>query len=81
VFYYFVVVCDVPIAPANGTVSVMNGTQYGAVVAYECGIGFRLDGMASSVCKLTGQWEPGPPTCQLIGYLYKLPPINIFFGI
>jgi len=53
--------------PPNGTVSVTNGTQYGAEVYFQCDTGFRLEGNASSVCNLTGQWELGTPTCQLIG--------------
>ena len=68
----FVADCEEPIAPANGNVSVTNGTIYGAEVNYWCDSGFRLIGNASNVCNLSGQWEPGPPTCQLIGSLYKL---------
>jgi len=64
--------CDEPNAPANGTVSVTNGTKYGAKVDFGCDTGFRLIGNARSVCHLSGQWEPGTPTCQLIGPLYYL---------
>jgi len=53
--------------PQNGTVSVTNGTHYDAEVHFECDTGFRLDGNASSVCQLSEHWEPGTPTCQLIG--------------
>jgi len=53
--------------PTNGTMSVTNDTQYGAEVSFECDNGFRIEGNASSVCQLSGQWEPGSPTCQLIG--------------
>jgi len=62
--------CEEPAAPTNGSVSVTNGKAFGAVVNYGCDTGFRLVGNASNVCGLAGQWEPGPPTCQLIGYLY-----------
>jgi len=55
--------------PPNGTVSVTNGTQYGGEIYFECDTGFRLDGNASSVCQLSGQWEPETPICQLIGNL------------
>ena len=51
----------------NGTVSVTNGTHYDADVHFECDTGFRLDGTASSICQISGQWVPGTPTCQLIG--------------
>ena len=53
--------------PPNGTVSSPNETNYNAEVYYECDTGFRLEGNMSSVCQLSGQWEPGTPTCQLIG--------------
>jgi len=53
--------------PANGTVSVTNGTQYNAEVYVECNVGFTILGNASIVCQLSGQWEPESPTCQLIG--------------
>ena len=56
--------------PPNGNVSVINGKQYGAEVYFECDTGFRLDGNASNVCQLSGQWEPGTPTCQLIGSFF-----------
>ena len=64
-----VVDCKVPSAPVNGTVSVTNGTKYGAKADFGCDTGFRLIGNASSVCHLSGQWEPETPTCQLIGSL------------
>ena len=53
--------------PANGNILVTNDTNYNAEVYFECDTGFRLDGTASSVCQLSGQWEPGTPTCQIIG--------------
>jgi len=70
IFSSFVVDCEVPSAPANGTVSVTNGTNYGAQVDFQCDTGFRLVGNASNVCNLSGQWEPGPPNCQVIGSLF-----------
>jgi len=51
-------------------VYVTNGTTFGAEVHYGCDTGFSLDGNASNVCSLSGQWEPETPNCQLIGNLY-----------
>jgi len=59
--------CGEPMPPSNGTVTVLSGTLYGAEVSYECNTGFKLDGNASNVCNLTGQWEQGTPTCQPLG--------------
>jgi len=70
--YYFVVDCGEPIAPANGTMWILNGTTYLAEVKFECDPGFELIGNASNVCSLSGQWEPGTPTCQFIGSLYYM---------
>jgi len=54
-------------APTNGTVSVTNGTKYGAEVYFECNVGYKFRGNESSVCQLSGLWEPETPTCHLIG--------------
>jgi len=62
--------CGEPTVPTNGTVTITNGTEYGAEVTFDCDTGFRIDGNASSVCQHTGQWEPGTPNCQLIGNQY-----------
>jgi len=62
--------CEQPMPPTNGTVSETINTQYGAEVYFGCDTGFRLIGTANSVCHLSGQWEPGAPTCQLIGNYY-----------
>jgi len=59
--------CKEPSVPANGIMSATNGTKYGAKVEFGCDTGFRLIGNASSVCHLSGQWEPGTPTCKVIG--------------
>jgi len=59
--------CGQPMPPTNGTVSVTNGTLYGAEVYFECDSGFRLDGNVSSVCNWSGLWESGTATCQLMG--------------
>lgn len=53
--------------PTNGTVSVINGTQFGAEIYFECDTGFRLNGNASSVCQHSGQWDAETPNCQHIG--------------
>ena len=53
--------------PTNGTVSLPNGTKYGAKVHFGCNVGFTILGSESSVCQLSGQWEHTIPTCQLIG--------------
>jgi len=72
--------CGQPMAPTNGTVSVSNGTQYGAEVYFDCDVGFRLDGNKSSVCQFTGQWEPKPLTCQFIGdYYFWQEPLRYIF--
>ena len=60
--------CGQTLAPSNGTVSATNGTQYNAEVYFACNVGFTIQGNASNVCQLSGKWEPGTPTCQLIGY-------------
>jgi len=54
-------------SPPNGTVIVPSGTLHGAEVSFECDTGFMLDGNASNECNLTGQWEPGTPTCKPLG--------------
>jgi len=63
----YVVDCGEPNVPVNGTVAVSNDTTYGAEVYFACDTGFRLEGNASSVCQLSGQWEPGTPICQIVG--------------
>jgi len=60
--------CGEPIAPANGTVFIENGTKYNAEVTFECDTGYSLIGNASNMCQLSGEWEPGTPTCQYIGF-------------
>jgi len=59
--------CAQPMAPVNGIVSFTKGTKFGTEVYFGCDTGFRLEGNATNVCNLSGQWEPGTPTCQRIG--------------
>jgi len=55
------------LVPTNGTVSVTNGTLFGAEIYFGCDTGFRLNGNASSVCQDSGKWDAETPKCQLIG--------------
>lgn len=61
--------CVVLENPDNGRV-IMNGTQIGNTVSYECDTGFTLVGESIRTCNLVGLWTDRQPVCQSEFYIY-----------
>ncbi len=49
--------------PVNGRI-IINGTQIGDTVSYECDTGYKLVGEADRTCNLVGLWTDSQPVCQ-----------------
>ena len=49
--------------PSNGRVTI-NGTEIGAVVSYECDVGYNLVGVQTRTCNSVGLWTSREPVCQ-----------------
>jgi len=52
---------------AHGQVSYVTGTTYQQEAHIECEPGYNLTGSHTVVCDSTGTWNPGVPTCNVIG--------------
>ena len=50
----------------NGTI-LGNDVLYGAVIRYQCNVGFRLEGPETRTCQADETWSEHDPTCSGIG--------------
>ena len=58
------VVCGQPDAPSNGAVDTSDGTSFGDVAKYSCGVGYTLNGPTERRCQADGKWSGSVPTCE-----------------
>ncbi|KFM70320.1 E-selectin, partial [Stegodyphus mimosarum] len=55
--------CELPAIPENVLYVAPEKLEFGSIIKYHCKDGFRLQGSAESVCRITGTWSHVPPTC------------------
>ena len=61
-----VVDCGALTNPANGQVSLPDGTTFGETATYSCDTGYNLVGDSTRMCQATGMWSGSAPTCQSV---------------
>ncbi|XP_017794228.1 PREDICTED: locomotion-related protein Hikaru genki [Habropoda laboriosa] len=64
--------CPVLNAPEPPLIGKIEGTRIGHGAAFECPVGFRLEGAADITCRYNGKWSTDMPRCETI----ECPPID-----
>ena len=49
--------------PTNGQVDTSNGTFFGSVATFNCGIGYTLSHKQVVICGSDEMWHPASPIC------------------
>ena len=57
--------------PANGDVTLSDGTHQGSLATYSCDAGYDLSDATVRVCLTSGEWSGWEPTC--IPYGKRIP--------
>ena len=63
--------CERPQDPANGHVSLPEGTLLADIALYECNIGYTRVGPSARVCQQSGDWSGVEPYCLVIGECHR----------
>ena len=62
--------CGTPPSPSNADIIPDYVTTYGAIVTYDCAVGYYENGGSNtSTCNSTGDWEGVPIVCTIQGQI------------